>query len=298
VHDRRVGGEHLPDQVRVGDDDEDEDRPALMNTRGLTELIVLNIGLDLGLISRSLLTMLVVMALVTTFMAGPALNLLDPKRELSAPPEEELQGARLAGVPEATVPQLSIIVAPQDDTSIDALLALAEPLARPQPPRELILVRLVPPLALATGLGPDVRAIQRQTEELNLRRQLLSEHGVASRTVAFTSPDPGSDLVRLSNEQDVDLVILNGRRPSSAKAYPAATSAPCSRTRRAPSPCSSSAKGFPRSTVTIRCSFPSAAPITTELRSSSPLGSRRYRKPRSGSWERRTTAPASATPAG
>jgi K+:H+ antiporter len=205
VHDRRVGGEHLPDQVRVRDDDEDEDRPALMNTRGLTELIVLNIGLDLGLISRSLFTMLVVMALVTTFMAGPALNLLDPKRELSAPPEEELQRARLAGVPEAAVPQLSIIVAPQDDTSIDALLALAEPLARSQPPRELILVRLVPPLALATGLSPDVRAIQRQTEELNLRRQLLSEHGVASRTVAFTSPDPRSDLVRLSNEQDVDL---------------------------------------------------------------------------------------------
>jgi hypothetical protein len=113
VHDRRVGGEHLPDQVRVGDDDEDEDRPALMNTRGLTELIVLNIGLDLGLISRSLFTMLVVMALVTTFMAGPALNLLDPKRELSAPPEEELQRARLAGVPEAAVPQLSIIVAPR-----------------------------------------------------------------------------------------------------------------------------------------------------------------------------------------
>ena len=43
-----------------------------MNTRGLTELIVLNIGLDLGVISPQLFTMLVVMALVTTFMAGPA----------------------------------------------------------------------------------------------------------------------------------------------------------------------------------------------------------------------------------
>ena len=44
---------------------------ALMNTRGLTELIVLNIGLSLGMISPALFTMLVVMALVTTFMAGP-----------------------------------------------------------------------------------------------------------------------------------------------------------------------------------------------------------------------------------
>ncbi len=65
-----------------------------MNTRGLTELIVLNIGLDLGMISTALFTMLVVMALVTTFMAGPALRLLDPRRELSEPPEEELRRAR------------------------------------------------------------------------------------------------------------------------------------------------------------------------------------------------------------
>ena len=52
---------------------------ALMNTRGLTELIVLNIGLELGLISTGLFTMLVLMAIVTTFMAGPALRLLDPR---------------------------------------------------------------------------------------------------------------------------------------------------------------------------------------------------------------------------
>jgi Kef-type K+ transport system membrane component KefB len=42
----------------------------LMNTRGLVELIVLNIGLDMGAISPRLFTMLVIMALVTTFMHG------------------------------------------------------------------------------------------------------------------------------------------------------------------------------------------------------------------------------------
>lgn len=47
----------------------------LMNTRGLVELIVLNIGLDLGVISPRLFTMLVIMALVTTFMTGPLLEL-------------------------------------------------------------------------------------------------------------------------------------------------------------------------------------------------------------------------------
>jgi Kef-type K+ transport system membrane component KefB len=48
----------------------------LMNTRGLVELIVLNLGLDLGVISPRLFTMLVFMALVTTFMTTPILQML------------------------------------------------------------------------------------------------------------------------------------------------------------------------------------------------------------------------------
>lgn len=52
----------------------------LMNTRGLTELIVLNIGLSLGVISPLLFTMLVIMALVTTFMTSPLLEWTFPKK--------------------------------------------------------------------------------------------------------------------------------------------------------------------------------------------------------------------------
>ena len=48
----------------------------LMNTRGLMELIVLNIGLELGVISPTLFAMLVLMALVTTIATGPILNRL------------------------------------------------------------------------------------------------------------------------------------------------------------------------------------------------------------------------------
>lgn len=188
---------------------------ALMNTRGLTELIVLNIGLDLGLISTDLFTMLVVMALVTTFMAGPALRLLDPKEELSAPPEEEFRRAVRAAEREARGEALgrSIVVAPQDDAGIDSLLALAEPLARSQPPREIILVRLVAPVGLATGVASEDRVLERTTEELNRRRDLLREHGVETRAVAFTSPEPGSDLVRLASDDAIDLILMNGRRP-------------------------------------------------------------------------------------
>jgi Kef-type K+ transport system membrane component KefB len=48
----------------------------LMNTRALMELIVLNIGFDLGLIPQKVFTMLVIMAVVTTLMAGPLLKRL------------------------------------------------------------------------------------------------------------------------------------------------------------------------------------------------------------------------------
>lgn len=50
---------------------------ALMNTRGLMELIVLNIGFDLGILSPSVFAMMVIMALLTTFMTGPALDFIN-----------------------------------------------------------------------------------------------------------------------------------------------------------------------------------------------------------------------------
>jgi len=50
---------------------------ALMNTRGLMELVVLNIGYDLGILTPKVFAMLVIMALVTTFMTGPALDLIN-----------------------------------------------------------------------------------------------------------------------------------------------------------------------------------------------------------------------------
>jgi len=49
----------------------------LMNTRGLVELVVLNAGLELGILSPKLFTMMVIMALVTTFMTSPLLASLN-----------------------------------------------------------------------------------------------------------------------------------------------------------------------------------------------------------------------------
>jgi Kef-type K+ transport system membrane component KefB len=51
---------------------------ALVNTRGLTELVILSVGLQQHLLSPQLYALLVVMALVTTAMTGPLINWLEP----------------------------------------------------------------------------------------------------------------------------------------------------------------------------------------------------------------------------
>ena len=62
----RISGMSWSESLQLG---------ALMNTRGLMELIVLNIGYDLGILSPRIFTMLVIMAMVTTMMTGPLLTL-------------------------------------------------------------------------------------------------------------------------------------------------------------------------------------------------------------------------------
>jgi Kef-type K+ transport system membrane component KefB len=52
----------------------------LMNTRGLMELIVLNLGYDLGILSQKVFAIMVIMALATTFMTGPLLELVEVRR--------------------------------------------------------------------------------------------------------------------------------------------------------------------------------------------------------------------------
>jgi Kef-type K+ transport system membrane component KefB len=67
----------------------------LMNTRGLMELVVLNVGLDIGVISPALFAMMVLMALATTFMTSPMLARIYPTRLLRAarhPPAESEPG--------------------------------------------------------------------------------------------------------------------------------------------------------------------------------------------------------------
>ena len=81
---------------------------SLMNTRGLMELIILNIGLDLGVISPTLFAMMVIMALVTTMATAPALHFLMPAHRepgcgdiVSREAEALRSGARACQLPDA-----------------------------------------------------------------------------------------------------------------------------------------------------------------------------------------------------
>jgi DNA-binding SARP family transcriptional activator len=97
----------------------------------------------------------------------------------------------------AAAPTGSIVVVVRTN-GLDQLVAIAEPLAKASR-RELILYRLVEQrgeLAGATAL-------------LDARRAALLERGVAVRAAAFTSTAPSADVVRLSSQRDVDLLLVD-----------------------------------------------------------------------------------------
>lgn len=68
----RISGQSWRTSLAVG---------SLMNARGLMELIVIKVGLDIGVIGKDLFTMLMIMAIVTTVMTGPLLTLFDSRNE-------------------------------------------------------------------------------------------------------------------------------------------------------------------------------------------------------------------------
>ena len=95
-------------------------------------------------------------------------------------------------------PRRSILVAPLDPDRFDDLVAIAEPLAH-RPPRELILAQLI-------GSAADLQAASALARE---RRESLRARGVSARSAAFTTAQPGPDLVRIASEQDVDLLLVD-----------------------------------------------------------------------------------------
>jgi DNA-binding SARP family transcriptional activator len=92
----------------------------------------------------------------------------------------------------------AILVAITDGARAEALLAVAEPLAR-RPPRALVLARLV----------ADAAELQSASSGLEERRAALAARGVAARAASFTAAAPGAELARLAAELDVDLLLTD-----------------------------------------------------------------------------------------
>jgi DNA-binding SARP family transcriptional activator len=95
-------------------------------------------------------------------------------------------------------PLRSIVVAALEEGAVDALLALAEPLAS-RPSRELVLARPLTP-------GDDLAAA---TARLDERRQRQADGGVDTRVAAFTSTAPARDLIRLTTDLQADLLLVD-----------------------------------------------------------------------------------------
>ena len=115
----------------------------------------------------------------------------DPALDLAPAP------AKHAAPPPAT-PERSVLVAPEALEGLHRLLALAEPLAASQPPRELVIAVVVPSADLSAA-----------TAVLGHWRERLRDRGVAARTAAFSSPNPGEDVVRLVSQEGADLLITD-----------------------------------------------------------------------------------------
>ena len=110
-----------------------------MNTRGLMELVILTIGRDLGVITDAVFAMMVIMALVTTALTTPILNLVYPERLF-----EPEQKAVAAGA--GTRRRYTVLLPVSDPNSGEPLLQLASMLAGPADMRHLLALHLKRPV--------------------------------------------------------------------------------------------------------------------------------------------------------
>lgn len=193
----------------------------LMNTRGLTELIVLNIGLSLGVISPLLFTMLVIMALVTTFMTSPLLEWLYPKQQIR---EDRVESAA-----DEVEPDYRILVPIANPNTQKGLIQLAAAIAARELPAidaptsaaiyPLSLIELEEDYAYESTPAEATRLIterQTQVDELIASLELPYERSLV-RPVVRVARDVAQETVALAEHDRVDLILLGWHRPAFSK---------------------------------------------------------------------------------
>ncbi|MBN8567149.1 MAG: cation:proton antiporter [Flavobacteriales bacterium] len=180
-------GQNWRDSLTIG---------ALMNTRGLMELVVLNIGFDLGVLTPEVFAMMVIMALVTTFMTGPALNVIDrifPKPQDETVPTEIVDAGKY-----------KLLFSFGDSQTGKALLRLGHFLTKKQGENALI---------TAMHLSPtnEINQINIEAYERESFQPLLKEANEIKRSISTyfkASNDLDSDIIKTANQGDFDLLLI------------------------------------------------------------------------------------------
>jgi Kef-type K+ transport system membrane component KefB len=203
----------------------------LMNTRGLTELIVLNIGLELGVISPLLFTMLVIMALVTTFMTSPLLEWTYPKKSIrltnSQSFDDEQNTAQLdasrstsATEPISALTNYRILVPVANPNTQKGLLQLAISIAHNDLQSAIInplsLIELEENYQFQSTPVEANRAIERQLERLNSLIDTLEPMEMRSifQPIVQIGYDVAQKTAIIATLDRADLVLLGWHRPT------------------------------------------------------------------------------------
>jgi nucleotide-binding universal stress UspA family protein len=171
----------------------------LMNTRGLMELIILNIGLDLGVISPALFAMMVLMAIVTTLATTPVLAWLYP-------PERFREA--LAGAPAAGRGVLAAVALP---SSGPLLVDVAAALANDGDAPVYVLHLERPPERGTLGVG--VGAAARNAAALGPTLEHARALGLTVRPLQFVSRSPADDIRDVARAKDAGVVVLGWHKP-------------------------------------------------------------------------------------
>ncbi len=180
----------------------------LMNTRGLMELIVLNIGLDLGVLSPTLFTMMVLMALFTTLITTPILQLVYPPealaRDLLDPPQDSPATAT------TDAPEFRLLLCVAQGSSGPGMVQLARALVGPsRGAARLYALQLVRPAERTSDI------LDPSDDGAALTPLLKHGHdqGLDLRPLSFVSSEPARDICSVAEVKDVDLVLLGWQRP-------------------------------------------------------------------------------------
>jgi Kef-type K+ transport system membrane component KefB len=180
----------------------------LMNTRGLTELVILNVGLGLGVLDQKLFTLMVLMALITTTMTGPLLRIIYPQRLI----ERDIADAERLALSDDVAYRVLVVVNSLGDTD---LVDTAIDIAASRAPAEVLLVRLVPQkptdrLEVGSGLGLELLVMTRTLSELHALAARGASSGVGTLVHAkFSEHDLPTDLTRMIIDIEPDLVVLD-----------------------------------------------------------------------------------------